>query len=164
MKSEVRFTDVTPEQGRMRGYAVLWGKSAFIPQLGRRERFTKGSLKIPKQGVSCYFQHKKHKLLGNSKANTLRLKEDDKGLYFECDLPESQTDVREACKRGDVQGASIAFFAKEQDLRDGIRTVTDAELSEISLVSTPCHESPVTYRAKGKPRPKVKWSKLLWEY
>lgn len=161
MKPEVRYTDI--EQGRLSGYAVLWDKSAFIPQLGRREKFKRGSLKIPPGGVSCYFQHKRHKLLGNSKSKTLRLKEDDKGLYFEVDLPTSQADVREACKRGDVQGASVAFFCKKQDLREGIRTIEDAELSEISLVSTPCHESPVSYRDK-RPKPRVKWSKLIWDY
>ena len=164
MNVEKRYTSVTSEKGQARGYCILWDTPAYIPQLGRKEKFKKGSLKLPsKGGIPCYFQHKKDHLLGNTMSQTLRVKEDDKGLFFECDLPESATAIREACKRGDVQGASVSFFANKQNYNNGCREIEDATLSEISLVSQPCHSTPISFRNKGY-RPKVKWSKLIWAY
>ena len=164
MKIEKRYAGLSSEKGQAKGYCVLWDKPSFIPQLGRKELFKKGSLKIPPQGVSCLFQHKEDHLLGNTKSDTLRIKSDSKGLYFECDIPESQTKIRESLKRKDIQGASVAFHCKEQNYNGGTREVLDATLTELSLVSTPCHESPITYRNQKKPKPRVKWGNLLCGY
>lgn len=162
---EKRFAQIqSNEDGVCSGYAVLWGKEAYIPQLGKKERFAKGSLSIPKNGISCYFQHKKDLLLGHTASKTLKVIPDDVGLKFEVSLPESQKAIRESMRRGDVRGASIAFYPKKESYKSGCREITEAMLSEISLVSDPCHFSPVKYRDKGNKRPKVKWSKFLWGY
>ena len=165
MSKEFSFSKLnTGEQGKVTGYCIKWNSPAFAPQIGKKELFTKDSIQIPKHGVPCYFNHKESVLLGNSKSNTLRLKKDDVGLYFELDLPESQKAVRESCSRGDIQGASVSFFANKESFVNGTRQIESCTLDDISLVSVPTHETPIHYRKKGKPRPRVKWSKLLCEY
>ena len=164
MTLEKRFSSLEKsEEGKVSGYALLWDTPSFISSIGKKERFKKGSLKLPKAGVPLYFQHDRKNLLANSKSNTLILKEDDRGLYFEASLPENAKLVRELCKRKDIQGASISFQARKQNYKEGTREIEDAVLSEISLVSAPAHKTSVSFRSKDQ-REKKHWSSLLWEY
>ena len=160
---EKRFSSLDTESGVAKGYAVRWNEPSFIGSIGRREKFRKGSLKIPEEGVGCFLQHRDDHILGNTKSNTLRLKSDDVGLFFELDVPSSREDVKESLRRKDIQGASIAFRARKQNYSEGIREIEDALLTEISLVSAPAHKSQVSYRNQ-KTRPKIKWSDLIWDY
>ena len=56
-------------------------------------------------------------MLGRNQAGTLRLSEDDTGLAYEIDLPDTQAarDVYALIERGDVSQSSFAFkVVKEQ--------------------------------------------------
>src|SRR3954471_8185749 len=56
-------------------------------------------------------QHMPQLVLGRRSAGTLRLTQDDKGLAFEIDVPDTTTarDLLVSVERGDVRGASFAF-------------------------------------------------------
>ena len=79
--------------------------------------------------------------------DTLKLKEDDKGLWYRIDeMPKSREDVYEAIKRGDVKGSSFAFTVKSDawQYRDDdtpIRTITEIDtLYDVSPVTYPFYK------------------------
>ena len=88
-------------------------------------------------------------VLGSTKSQTLRIKEDDIGLYFELDLPDTETgrNAYESISRGDVDGVSFGFnvradsweYIKEEDIY--IRTLLDIDLVEISPTPFPAYET-----------------------
>lgn len=162
--TEFRFNQLSAYDGNtVSGYAIKWNEGSYVPQRGQTEVFKRGSLKIPESGISLDYQHNKLKLLGHSR-KSLKLKEDDVGLWFECKLPDSAVDIKEAIKRGDVGGASIEFFSKKDSVSGSKRVVEDALLHSLSLVANPAHKGSISLRDKGKPKPKRKWSKALFTY
>ena len=151
------------DQGIVSGYALYWDKPSYIDKIGKSEKFKKGSLKQSRHGVISLFQHETGRPLGNTKNKTLKITEDDTGLFFELKIPESETTVRELAKRGDLGGASICFTSKKEDYSTGIREIEDAVLDEISLVMRPCHQSEITYRSQDK-KTFRSWGDFLWKY
>jgi HK97 family phage prohead protease len=85
-------------------------------------------------------------LLGRTKSGTLRLAEDDHGLRFELDVPDTSLgrDVYELVKRGDVDGVSFGFYSVHDEWSaDGkVNTVLEADLVEISPVVWPAYLEP----------------------
>jgi HK97 family phage prohead protease len=88
-------------------------------------------------------------LLGRTRSGTLKLSEDDRGLRYSIQLPDTQhgNDVLELMKRGDLGGASFGFSVPENggETWDGPnrskRTLHRVSLVEISLVSAfPAYE------------------------
>lgn len=79
---------------------------------------------------------------------TLTLSEDDKGLRFELDLPDTTAgkDIRKSIERGDVDQMSIGFrvrangqvFSEDEDGMI-IRTLTNIDLHEVSIVTFPAY-------------------------
>ena len=65
--------------------------------------------------MRCLLNHDPNIVLGRTKSGTLRLSSDQRGLRFECDLPESRSDLAEAVARGDLDGASFRFKVGEED-------------------------------------------------
>ena len=158
---ERRFSNLSTAGRELSGYAVLWGVPSEIPGIGP-ELFKPDSLKASKAGVSLYFQHDKRNLLANTKAGTLKLEPDDKGLKYTALLPKSAEAITEACQRRDVQGVSVGFLCEKDDRREGKRAIEQAELIELSLVDKPAHKTSLKLRSKAPKRPH--WSKLLWEF
>ena len=66
---------------------------------------------IQETDVRALFNHDADSLLGRSGNGTLRLMEDDHGLRYEVDLPNTTLgrDVAELLKRGDLNGSSFGF-------------------------------------------------------
>jgi len=56
----------------------------------------------------CLFNHDPNHLLGRF-PTTMRMTVDEKGLKYECLLPESRTDLEELISRGDLKGSSFSF-------------------------------------------------------
>lgn len=92
--------------------------------------------------------HDTDKLLGRRSAETLRLTQDDIGLGFEIDLPDTQLgrDVKTQIDRGDLKSMSFAFSLHQDDSSeewgtdaDGRRSrrLLDLNLHDVSVVSTP---------------------------
>ena len=163
---ERRFTSAESiKKGTISGYAVKWNTPVFVDEIGRLESFKPGSLKIPPEGCPLFFQHRDDRPLANSKAQTIRFKDDGKGLFFEADLPKSAVFERESIERGDIGGASVGFFATAEDYSNGDRVIQDAILEELSLVCSPAHTGTEVQLRKTRKGPKKnKWTKLLWAY
>jgi HK97 family phage prohead protease len=88
------------------------------------------------------------KVLGRTKANTLRISQDDKGLRCEIDLPNTQVarDLVANMERGDVDQMSLLFTPVRQvwdetDPDHPLRTIEAAEVHEVSIVTFPAYEA-----------------------
>lgn len=132
------------------GYAVKWEmKSQVLGFLRKfREQFKKGAFteSLEKDDQLFLWSHDPSKVLGRTKNGTLRLEEDDIGLRFELDLPNTTlgNDAYETIKRGDVDGVSFGFKVEADEIQDAdddlpLRTVTKARLFEVSVVAFPAY-------------------------
>ena len=133
------------------GYAVKWGKPSHImrDKRGRKfvEVFEKGAFMetLEREDQRALWNHKTDHVLGRVKSNTLELEEDEIGLRFKLNLPNTQVgnDLYELVKRGDIDGVSFGFnnandkWSKENTLFK--RTITKANLYEISCVTFPAY-------------------------
>lgn len=96
--------------------------------------------------VRCLYNHDWSQLLGRKSSGTLRLSVDDRGLAFECDLPDTDCAEDVAClmERGDLNECSFQFAVADQtwDKRDGVdvRVITRfARLYDVSIVALPAY-------------------------
>ena len=132
------------------GYAVKWEKKSHV--LGYyykfREQFKKGAFADSlKNGDQRFlWSHDTSKVLGRTKNGTLRLEEDDIGLRFELDLPNTTlgNDTYESIKRGDVDGVSFGFEDADDHVEEPeddlpLRTIKKAKLLEVSAVAFPAY-------------------------
>ena len=163
MKIEKRFTTDSFKEaakGIVEGYAVLWNHEDVVN--GRPETFMKNSLYEGNHGVSLYYQHdSRGKVLANTKAGTLEIKSDSKGLWYKAKLPETALAERESLSRGDIQGVSISFYSQKEKMESKTRVIELALLDEISLVDKPALTTTLNYRSRGKVTVKVRWSEIL---
>lgn len=136
----------TPAAPRIGGYAVVWDSpSVEVGPQKLREVFRRGAFAASLasgQEVWAYINHDTRLLLGRRGAGTLRVAEDDRGLAYEIDLPETQyaRDLAGLVRRGDVFGASFGFQALKsgQRLKGGkLREIVAADLIEVSAMTEP---------------------------
>jgi HK97 family phage prohead protease len=135
------------------GYAIKWEQLSlplgYFSQF--RERFRKGAfreyLASTDSDTKFLIGHNINEVLGRRKNNTLELKEDDTGLWFKLELPNTTkgNDTHESVKRGDVDKISVGFRKlgeewDEHDEKNVVRTITKANLPEISLTAWPAYE------------------------
>jgi HK97 family phage prohead protease len=140
---EQRTIDVDVEaidtRGRtLHGYAAVYDvESADLG--GFREKIAPGAFAgVMDADVRALLNHDASQVLGRSKAGTLRLADEQRGLKFEIDLPESPLgeNVREAVRRGDIDGASFRFVVGEEDWDGELRTIKSvAELHDVTVAT-----------------------------
>lgn len=138
---EQRTVDVNVEaieqRGRtLHGYAAVYG--AESDDLGGfRERIAAGAFANVLDGdVRCLLNHDPNVVLGRTASGTLRLFDEQRGLRFEVDLPESRSDIREAVSRGDIDGASFRFKVGEESWDGELRTIRSiAELHDVTVAT-----------------------------
>ena len=135
------------------GYASTFNTNAQLPQFQERVRPGAFSRSIRnKADVVCLFNHDANFPLGRTTAGTLRIMEDRKGLFYECDLPGTSyaRDLHTLISNGTINGCSFAFKipkggeAWSQDRsEDGTyfiqRDLTDVDLLDVSPVTYPCY-------------------------
>jgi uncharacterized protein len=103
-----------------------------------------------KQDVRGLMNHDANLVLGRTKSGTLSLNQDATGLYFECDLPDTQTarDLYELVKRGDIDGCSFGFQVMAQSWREAkdsngkmiqYREIEDVDLFDVGPVTFPAY-------------------------
>lgn len=124
---------------------------------GFRERIAPGAFaaSLLDADVRALWNHDANIVLGRNKSGTLRLIEDDIGLHFEVDMPDTQL-VRDMVigpiERGDVNQCSFGFYTIEDRWEniDGemIRTLLKCELLDVSPVTYPAYpETDVAVRS-----------------
>lgn len=96
--------------------------------------------------VKLLWNHDTSAVLGSTRAGTLRLMEDDKGLRVEASLPNTThgRDARELIKRGDVTGFSFGFSIPGKggdawNAEGTERTLKSVRLHEVSLTPFPAY-------------------------
>nr|DAH97909.1 MAG TPA: prohead serine protease [Caudoviricetes sp.] len=96
--------------------------------------------------IRALFNHDWNNVLGRTKSGTLTLKEDEKGLNFNVELPNTSVarDLSESMARGDINQCSFGFFVTDEEwdysVEPALRTIKEVELFEISVVSIPAYE------------------------
>ena len=123
---------------------------------GFREQILPGAFKasIETDDIRSLFNHDSTFVLGRKSAGTLRLSEDDRGISYEVDVPNTTwaRDLMESISRGDIRENSFAMFVTDDvwEERDGEmrRTVRVAQLKEIGPQPFPAYpQSDVAVRA-----------------
>ena len=131
------------------GYAALFNKEIELFP-GLRERIAPGafarSLK-EKADVRALVDHDSSRILGRTKAGTLDLVENRKGLKVAITPPETQVgqDVVTNIRAGNLDQMSFGFitrkesFEESKDGRTTTRTLEDVDLVDVSVVTFPAY-------------------------
>jgi len=147
---EIRNRDDTQKM-TVAGYAVKFNERSRMLYDEFFEKVAVGAFakSLEENTIKALWDHNTNLVLGSTKSQTLRIKEDDIGLYFELDLPDTETgrNAYESISRGDVDGVSFGFnvradsweYIKEEDIY--IRTLLDIDLVEISPTPFPAYET-----------------------
>jgi uncharacterized protein len=140
---EVRETD---EGMTFTGYAAVFNSDS--QPLPFTERIAPGAFRGSlrnRNDIKLLWNHDTASVLGSSRAGTLKLTEDDRGLFVEAMLPNTSVgrDARELISRGDVDAMSFGFTVArggDEWSSDGsTRTLTKINLHEVSIVAFPAY-------------------------
>ena len=147
---EVRFNGRT-----LHGYVAKFDSET---QIGRyREIISPGAFRSSlkeNSDIIALADHDPAQILGRTSSGTLELREDDVGLAFSLKVPNTSkgNDLIELAQRNDLGGMSFGFRVKKggDKWKDDLRTLTDVELFEVSVVSSwPAYgETKVSLRSK----------------
>lgn len=154
-KCEVRIEQEAGKPPHLRGYAARF--NILSNDLGGfRERIMPGAFSSAMQSgvdVRALVDHDKSKLLGRTSAGTLKLGQDDRGLWFDIEMPDVQyaRDLQVLVKRGDYRGMSFGFLTPKNGdrfVREGaaaIRELLAVDLKEITVTSIPAYPDTSLY-------------------
>ncbi len=165
-KKEIRTFDITnlttrddtENQSRIvTGYASVFNSPTLLFE-GLEEKISPGAFAraLSTSDVRCLFNHDWGKVLGRNKSSTLRLEEDDHGLKFEVELPNTTyaNDLIESMQRGDINQCSFGFIPTEEtwdyNTDPVLRTVNEVELFEVSIVALPAYQDTEASLARSK--------------
>lgn len=130
------------------GYFAVFN-SIYEIAPGMTESIAKGAFSRTIGGdIRALINHDTTLVLGRTKAGTLELKEDERGLWGDITINPNDRDAMnlyERVKRGDVDQCSFGFeiVSEETDFReDGSVhwTITDVNLFEVSACTFPAYE------------------------
>ena len=151
--------EVRAEGRRLEGYAAVFGAEARVG--GFTETIAAGAFAESIRAgadVVALVDHDRTRLLARTRTRTLRLAEDDHGLAFDLDMPDTQAahDVLALAERGDLGGMSFGFTLAPggERWRGSRRELRAVRLHEISVVSAwPAYDgTEVTARHRLPPR------------
>ena len=132
---------------RIRGTAIVF--NALSVDLGGFREIIKPEAvsRTIREGldVRALVDHDTSKIIGRTRAGTLELSADHRGLRVVIDPPNTTyaRDLMESLERGDISGMSFGFrvLSDEWRMDDGgpIREVLDMSVSEVSIVGFPAY-------------------------
>ena len=143
---EVRQEDGAPT--RIVGYAAVFDQLSAELFGGFRERIRRGAFSktIKEADIRALFNHDPNYVLGRTRANTLKLSEDDHGLRIEIDPPDTTFahDLMASISRGDIDQMSFGFRTirdewSKDDQDVAMRTLIEVELFDVSPVTFPAY-------------------------
>ena len=145
-KREFRMENAEYEGNTIRGYAAVYNSDSEWMG-GFYEQIATGAFdEVMDNDTRAYFNHDENLLLGRVSSGTLRLGSDERGLYYEVDLPNTSyaNDLVELMKRGDVNQSSFAFLIESDrwEERDGktYRIIEKvSRLLDVSPVAQPAY-------------------------
>lgn len=139
-------------QQRLIGYAAVFN-SLSLDLGGFRERIAPGAFRNALGGdVRALVNHDPNLVLGRTTSGTVRLAEDERGLYVEVDLPPTQMarDLWVLVQRGDVSQMSFRFWVPspegetwERVNGETIRTLLDVRIDDVTVATYPAYPSSV---------------------
>jgi len=95
--------------------------------------------------IKLLWNHDTSAVLGSTRAGTLELREDEKGLRVMAELPDTTLgrDISYLVKRGDIDSFSFGFSVMEDSWNSAgnERTLESVRLFEVSLVSFPAYSA-----------------------
>ncbi|ROX83683.1 HK97 family phage prohead protease [Enterococcus durans] len=155
-KKEIRTIDITNFSTRsdeethtrtISGYAAVFNSPTRLWE-DLDEVIAPGAFSraVSSSDVRCLFNHDWSNVLGRTKSGTLRLEEDERGLKFEVDLPDTTIarDLIKSMERGDINQCSFGFIPTEEtwdyNSTPMLRTIHEVELYEVSIVPLPAYE------------------------
>jgi len=108
--------------------------------------------------IRCLWGHSDLNVLGRTSAGTLTVRSDSKGLFYDCELPETQAaqDLWKSVERKDVTGSSFGFIpvlenwipaSKPGELPT--RQILDADIFDVSPVAYPAYEKGTSVNARS---------------
>lgn len=127
------------------GYAAVFGRRSHelggFTELVDPAAFTKT---VTEADVIAAWNHNEDRLLGRLSSGTLRLTVDDRGLFYEIDMPDCEAGITELLQRGDIRGSSFGFRTIrdrwEQDDKGAVtRTLLEVALIDVSPVARPAY-------------------------
>lgn len=150
VRSRIEGAEIRSEGGdvRVSGYAAVFGEETNIGGMFK-EVIARGAFKsaIERQDDVVFLINHDGLPLARTRSGTLKLSEDDRGLFMEASLDMEDPDVRSIVpkmKRGDLDKMSFAFIADRQEWDDTgdmpKRTVQDLRLYDVSIVTTPAYD------------------------
>ena len=132
------------------GYAAVFNREATITGFFR-EQIAPGAFDaaIREDDVRALFNHDPNYVLGRTTSGTLTLSQDDDGLRYEADPPDTQwaRDLMVTVGRGDVNQSSFGFQVVREEWTNPenraelpLRTILEARLFDVSPVTYPAYE------------------------
>jgi len=134
-------SDLRAQGRRLVGYAATFGTETRIADFTEVVRAGAFQQSIASgKDILALADHDRGKVLARTKSGTLRLSEDERGLRFELDLPETTVgnDLLKLAERGDLGGMSFAFSVAEggEVWTGDRRELRNVVLHEISVISS----------------------------
>lgn len=132
-------TEVRAEGRKLTGYAAVFNTETRVADF--HEKIAPGAFRstlADGHDVLALADHDPSRVLARTRSGTLRLSEDERGLKFELDVPDTSAgrDVLALATRGDLGGCSFGFSVPENgDSWTGDkRELRSVILHEISIV------------------------------
>jgi len=133
---------------RVAGYAAVFDEETNIAGMFT-ETIARGAFRsaLERQDDVVFLINHDGLPLARTRSGTLKLSEDERGLYMEASLAGDDPDVRSIVpkmKRGDLDKMSFAFKSQRQEWDQTgdmpKRTITDLRLYDVAIVTTPAYE------------------------
>jgi len=138
--------DADEKAGIVKGYGSVFGNVDSDGDIINRGAYKK-TIEENGNRVKYLYQHDMDKPLGK----IVNLGEDDKGLYFEAEIPKTTLgkDVIELMKAGVITENSVGILPIQKDNSGEYRQINEVKLYEISAVTLAANDQAILLDVKG---------------